>query len=79
MKNIALKISKQLSKKDIKDFESHTWDIFSFLLCQKVAFRAKDKELLIKAFPTWFDEVIKKYGKSRFIECVIICRLEPKK
>ncbi len=74
-----LKVNGKFTKKDIKYFEKNSWDLKSFLFSQVVAFRQKDEALMTKMFKYWWRDVIKQYGKSKWIECIIFCRLEKQK
>jgi len=73
---LPLKVNGELKKKDIRYYMKKEWDIKGFLFSQSVSFRLRDKELMKKAFKLWFDDVIKTYGKSKWIECIVFCRKE---
>jgi len=76
---LPLIVNGKISRKDIKFYTRYPWDNRTFLFSQCVSFRLKDKELMEKAFKLWFDDVIKRYGKSKWIECMVFCRPEHKK
>lgn len=71
-----LNVNGKYSKKDIRYFSERSWDLKSFFFSQSCAFRLRDKKLMRVAFRLWFDDVIKTYGKSKWIECIVFCRPE---
>jgi len=71
---VPLKINGKISKKLIRSFSKYAWDNKGFLFSQWVAFRFRDKELMEKAFKLWFNDVVKTYGKSKWIEVLVFTR-----
>ena len=60
------------------DKKQEDWEENNILFSEAMAFRARDRQMLIDVFPIWFDYTIKKYGKSKWIELKMQTRLEPK-
>jgi hypothetical protein len=56
--------------------KENKWEENNIFFGDCFAFRASDKELLRGAFENWFLATIRKYGKSKWIECKMQTRLE---
>jgi hypothetical protein len=55
--------------------KENKWEENNIFFSDTFSFRNTDKELMEVVFKIWFDETIKKYGRSKWIECKMQTRL----